>query len=47
MVTYSISKTNANIGETITLSRSDNVQVLNITFWVIDLQPSDYGFALG
>lgn len=42
MVTYSISKTNANIGETITLSRSENLDEITFTFWIIDLQPSDY-----
>lgn len=42
MVTYSISKTNANIGETITLSRSGNLNGITFTFWIIDLQPSDY-----
>lgn len=41
MVTYSISKTNANIGETVTVSRSENINIC-YTFWVIDLQPSDY-----
>lgn len=47
MVTYSIDKTNANIGETITLSRSENEDTVTVTFWFIDLQPSDYGFPLG
>ena len=31
MVTYSISKTNANIGETITLSRSENLNGVTLT----------------
>ena len=46
MVTYSISKTNADIGEEITLSRSENLDVVSITYWIIDLQPSDYSLPL-
>ena len=45
MVTYSIDKTSADIGETVTLSRSENPQQITFTYWIIDLQPSDYDFA--
>lgn len=47
MATYSISKANADIGETITLSRSENLNGMTFTFWIIDLQPSDYSFSIG
>ena len=45
MVTYSIDKTSADIGETVTLSRSENIGTITFTYWIIDLQPSDYDFA--